>query len=46
MLMEKYKYIFQLILINNIMTEEEKEDLLYEYVDSFVEALYNNSGEH
>ena len=43
--MEKYRYIFQLILINNIMTEEEKEDYLYEYIDSFVEALYNNSGE-
>lgn len=43
--MEKYKYIFQLILINNIMTEE-KEDYLYEYIDAFVEALYNNSGEH
>ena len=45
MLMEKYRYIFQLILTNNIMTEEEKEDYLYEYIDSFVEALYNNSGE-
>ena len=42
--MEKYKYLFQ--LINNIMTEEEKEDYLYEYVDAFVEALYNNPGEH
>lgn len=39
--MEKYKYIFQLILINNIMTEKEKEDLLYEYIDAFVEALAN-----
>ena len=39
--MEKYKYIFQLILINNIMTEEEKEDLLYEYIDAFVETLAN-----
>ena len=46
MLMEKYKYIFQLILTKYIMTEEEKEDYLYEYVDAFVEALYNNSGEH
>ena len=46
MLMEKYRYIFQLILINNIMTEEEKEDYLYEYVDAFIEALYDNSGEH
>ena len=44
--MEKYRYIFQLILINNIMTEEEKEDYLHEYVDAFVEALYDNSGEH
>ena len=42
--MEKYKYIFQ--LINNIMTEEEKEDYLYEYIDAFVEALYDNSEEH
>ena len=40
MLMEKYKYIFQLILINNIMTEE-KEDYLYEYVDEFAKALAN-----
>ena len=46
MLMEKYKYIFQLILINNIMTEEEKENYLDEYVDAFIEALYNNPGEH
>ena len=23
------------------MTEEEKEDYLYEYIDTFVEALYN-----
>ena len=30
----------------NIMTEEEKEDYLHEYVDAFVEALYNKSGEH
>ena len=44
--MEKYKYIFQLILINNIMTEEEKENYLDEYVDAFIEALYNNPGEH
>ena len=44
--MEKYKYIFQLILINKIMTEEEKEDYRYEYIDAFVEALYNKSGEH
>ena len=44
--MEKYRYIFQLILINNIMTEEEKEDYLYEYVNAFVGALYDNSGEH
>ena len=44
--MEKYRYIFQLILINNIMTEEEKEDYLYEYIDAFVEALYDNSGKH
>lgn len=43
--MEKYKYIFQLILINNIMTEEEKEDLLYEYVEEFAEALAK-LGEH
>nr|DAT29333.1 MAG TPA: hypothetical protein [Caudoviricetes sp.] len=28
------------------MTEEEKEDYLYEYIDTFVEALYNKSGEH
>jgi len=28
------------------MTEEEKEDYLCEYVDAFIEALYNNSGEH
>ena len=41
MLMEKYKYIFQLILINNIMTEEEKEDLLYKYVEEFAKALAN-----
>lgn len=41
MLMEKYKYIFQLILINNIITEEEKEDYLYEYVDEFAKALAN-----
>ena len=46
MLMEKYRYIFQLILINNIMTEEEKEDYLYEYAEEFAKALYNNSGEH
>ena len=39
--MEKYKYIFQLILINNIMTEEEKEDLLYEYAEEFAKALAN-----
>lgn len=44
--MEKYKYIFQLILINNIMTEEEKENYLDEYIDAFIEALYNNPGEH
>ena len=44
--MEKYRYIFQLILINNIMTEEEKENYLDEYVDAFIEALYNNPGEH
>lgn len=25
---------------------EEKEDYLYEYIDTFVEALYNKSGEH
>ena len=25
----------------NIMTEEEKEDLLYEYVDEFAKALAN-----
>lgn len=30
----------------NIMTEEEKEDYLYEYIDAFIEALYNESGEH
>ena len=46
MLMEKYRYIFPLILINNIMTEEEKENYLDEYIDAFIEALYNNSGEH
>ena len=46
MLMEKYRYIFQLILINNIMTEEEKENYLDEYIDAFIEALYNNPGEH
>ena len=39
--MEKYKYIFQLILTNNIMTEEEKEDLLYEYAEEFTKALAN-----
>ena len=44
--MEKYRYIFQLILINNIMTEEEKENYLDEYIDAFIEALYNNRGEH
>ena len=44
--MEKYKYIFQLILINNIMTEEEKENYLDEYIYALIEALYNNSGEH
>ena len=32
--------------IEYIMTEEEKEDYLCEYVDAFIEALYNNSGEH
>ena len=44
--MEKCRYIFQLILINNIMTEEEKENYLDEYIDAFIEALYDNSGEH
>ena len=39
--MEKYKYIFQLILINNIMTEQEKEDYLYEYVEEFEKPLAN-----
>jgi len=33
-------------LIGSDMTEEEKEDYLYEYIDTFVEALYNKSGEH
>lgn len=28
------------------MTEEEKENYLNEYIDAFVEALYNKSGEH
>lgn len=25
---------------------EKNEDYLYEYIDTFVEALYNKSGEH
>lgn len=39
------KLVLELLSYIN-MTEEEKEDYLYEYIDTFVEALYNKSGEH
>lgn len=46
-LTENNSNIIRLVLLSYInMTEEEKEDYLYEYIDTFVEALYNKSGEH